>query len=122
MMTDTPETDNPLFELETPAAVLAFHHKHCGEAGVRELLAGAMSQPVPAKPWLLPPQERLRITTREDVMAAAQELEAVGIGKLAEIVHQHAATRPAEIDIPPYEPGTINHRAWLAGMRRKGQG
>jgi hypothetical protein len=118
MMTETTEA-NPLFALETPAAILAFWFKKRGEIGVRELLAAAMSQPVPPKPWLLPQQERNKVTTRETVTNAARELNAMGIGKLAVILHEHAATRPREVDIPPYEPGTINHRAWLAGLKRK---
>lgn len=116
--TASPESNPFIGRLESVASILAFWHKRHGEAGVRELLALTASE-VPAEPWLLSLEERVSITTRECLEAAARELEATGLKKLAKIVREHAASRPSEIDLPPYEPGSINHRAWLAGMQRK---
>ena len=88
---------------------------------MRELLTLAASEPVPDKPWLLTLEERVGITTREALENTASELEATGLKKLGKIVREHAAGRPREIDLPPYEPETIDHRAWLASMKCKGK-
>jgi hypothetical protein len=112
--TESPETNPFMDHLGSVASILAFWHKRNGEAGLRKLLALTASEPVPAEPWLLTLEQCVRITTRESLEDTARELESTGLRKLAKIVREHAAARPREIDLPDYEPGTINHRAWLA--------
>jgi hypothetical protein len=109
---------DPLHELDTVAEHLAFWNKNQGEAFALELLA-MMDQPVPAKPSLLTLEERVKITTRETLEDIARELASAGLKRLAKATRELAMRRPREIDIPEYEPGTVNHRAWLAGKRRR---
>jgi len=73
----------------------------------------------PPEPWLLSQEERVNIVTRESLEATAGELEAAGLRKLAGIVRLHASERPPEISLTPYQPGTIDHKAWLASMKRR---
>jgi hypothetical protein len=115
------EIDGDLLSLlETLAAHLAFWNKQQGEGFVRELLTLLVSEPAPPQPWLTPLEELVKVTTRESLEATALELETVGLKKLAAIVREYAADRPSELDLSPYVPGSIDHRAWLEGMKRKG--
>ena len=109
---------DPFEDFVSVAEVVGFVHRKEGETGVRELLA-MFNGPVPEKPWLLPFDEWVKITTREQLSDAASELASLGLSKLAKIVREYADARPSEIDLSPYEPGTIDHRAWLAMMKRR---
>jgi hypothetical protein len=91
-----------------------------GAAGVRTALS-AIDQPVPDKPWLLTLEQRVAVITRESLEDAAAVLTRAGLKTAARLVRETAAGRPREIDLPDYEPGTTNHRAWLAAMKRKGK-
>lgn len=91
-----------------------------GAAGVRTVL-GTIEQPIPSKPWLLTLEERAKIITRESLEVAACELEGRGLKSAAKLVRETAAGRPRLIDLPKYEPGTTNHQAWLASMKREGK-
>jgi hypothetical protein len=83
---------------------------------VQELLA-LMNEPVPAKPWQLSQAERVSITTRQTLETAAGELQSAGLKMLAKAVREYAANRPSKADLPAYPLGSINHTAWLAGMK-----
>jgi hypothetical protein len=106
----------PFNDFESVAEIIGFVHRKHGVAAVQELLA-LMSEPA-AKPWLLTQEERV-VTTRENLEGAADGLESAGLRKLAKLVREHAMGRPSELDLSPYEPGSINHAAWLAGMKRR---
>jgi hypothetical protein len=91
-----------------------------GAAGVQTALS-AIDEPVPSKPWLLSLEERVAVITRESLEDAAAVLTKAGLKTAAKLVRETAARRPREIDLPEYEPGTTNYRAWLAKMKREGK-
>jgi hypothetical protein len=111
-MTDTPS--DPFDSFDDMAELLAFLAKKYGLSFIRDLLAQDCRE-VPAKPWLLTQAERIKISTRESFEATADALQDIGLNQLAKLVREHAVTRPSMLDLPPYPPGSINHRAWLAG-------
>jgi hypothetical protein len=113
------ETNDPFADFETVGEVFGFVYRKAGMNGVKQFIVMGCDQPVPAKPWLLTQAERIKITTAESLERAADELQSAGLTKVAKVVSDHAASRPREIDLPTFEPGTVNHRAWLAMMQRK---
>jgi hypothetical protein len=117
MLNEIAEND-PFADFESTGEVVAFVRRKHGETAVRELLA-MMNEPVPAQPWLLPQDERLNITTRERLERTARELKSRGLKRLAKMVRGHALSRPSELDLSPYEPGTLDHQVWLACMKRR---
>ena len=113
------EPNDPINDLsESTAQLLAFVYRQKGEAGARELLK-VRCGPVPEKTWLLPQSERLAITTKEQLEKDVSELEKAGTKTLADIVRQFIKGRPSVLDVPPYEPGSLNHASWLASMKRR---
>jgi len=111
--------EHPLDGLTSLARHFAWHARKRGIDFVRELLNEIASGPVPAELWLLTPEERNRIFTRETLEKAATELQSIGLKQLAKIVHEHAADRPRELGLCPHPPNTAGARAWLFRERQK---
>jgi hypothetical protein len=112
------EHREPFEELESVAELLAFSHKRYGEVVFRELLTRLASGAAPAQPWLLSSEELNHVTTREAVETWAHDLASHGLRKLAKITREHAATRPRQVELCPYAPGTAGARAWLFQERQ----
>ncbi len=102
-MTDTTAPVEPFDAFQTAGEIFGFVYAKLGADALRELLAADAERP----------------STSESLSDAAAELDAVGLNKAAAIVREFAAIAPSEMDLSPYPLGTINHRAWLASMKRR---
>jgi len=123
-MAETDEEESPTYKrynaFENTAQMLAYLCKDVGIDAFSKWIA-TKAVPVPEKPWLLTGEQRDRIHKREFFEEIVADLKAHGLKKLARIVQEVAQKAPREVDLPPYEPGSIGHRDWLARMKRQGK-
>lgn len=101
-----PQTEEPdPFAGFGAAELFGFIHHKLGEEGLRELLTMMAKDN----------------TTAEFLQDAAAELEQAGLAKPAAIVAEIAAKSPSELDLNPYETGSLNWQSWRQSriMRRR---
>jgi hypothetical protein len=105
------EEPNPFDCFESCAELLAFIHKTLGTKFVRECFSNDLAKPLEAR------------TNREFLEDQGDELNRVGLHKLAKIVLEYAAKAPSRYDLVfcRYEPGTASYRDWVRRARRKWQ-
>jgi hypothetical protein len=92
---------DPFDTFETAAEIFAFVHRKLGEKGLRQLLAMGDG------------------STCEFLHRAADELSAMGLRKVADIVLDVAADSPSEADPCPYVEGSHNAQGWYYSLRRR---
>jgi hypothetical protein len=89
------EPNNYLEALDRMSAVYGFVFKVAGEKGLRDLLA------MEGGPY------------REQLEASCVELASLGLTKAAGIVAEFVEDAVPEVESCPYEPGSLNAKAWL---------
>jgi hypothetical protein len=100
-MTTEQEDPNPFDSFDSAASIMAFCRLHFGEDGLRGLLA-------------------LIEADHESLERDAQELEAIGLPKVAAIVSEAAVQAPSELERCPYSPeDRCNYQSWMASYERR---
>jgi hypothetical protein len=96
------EPPNPFDVFDSVSQIYGFIFKKLGEEGLRELLAMFTER-----------------AYRESFEDAAAELAAVGLGKAAAIVAEHAETLPPQASACPYPVDSCNGREWLHSLKNR---